>query len=89
MDSLWKEFESENLRVLLKRSIATTSSSQDILPPLDLWRWSLIGLVCTNLIRVVCRCFCPGVSLPSYLLHAILLGTTGPYVMLLSHAPGI
>ena len=28
-------------------------------------------------------------SLPSYLLHAILLGTTGPYVMLLSHAPGI
>jgi hypothetical protein len=45
MDSLWREFQSDNLRVRLERSFVTTDSSQALPPPLDLWGWNMIGLV--------------------------------------------
>ena len=45
MDSLWREFQSENLRVRLERSFVTTDSTHALPPPLDLWGWYMIGLV--------------------------------------------
>jgi hypothetical protein len=46
------EFQSDNLRARLERSLVTTDSSQAMPPPLDLcWGWYMIGLVRGNRIN--------------------------------------
>ena len=47
MVTMWEEFQSDNLRGRLDRSILAGKSSLQNPPPLDLWCWSMIGLVRT------------------------------------------
>lgn len=45
LNSMWDDFYANNLRVRLSKSIFLKKDECEAPPPLDLWSWSLIGLV--------------------------------------------